>query len=171
MIVFSFFLKISNDEFSEKNIYTIGLDKRTLFYKDIEIELNGIIKKENFNILLYDTTGQERYRAITKTYFQGSDVVILFYDITDRKSFENIEVWLESISQVLSNWKNSNYIIVLLFLTQWQTIADCKVKRLIAKIISLILRTFCKWKMICGIHAEILVVVGKTKRNCENRFV
>ena len=110
----SFFKKITTDEFNKKNISTIGSDRRTLFFKDIEIELNGIIKTQNFNILLYDTAGQERYRAITKTYFKGSDVIILFYDITNRKSFENIEVWLESISQVLSNWKNSNYIIGLI---------------------------------------------------------
>ena len=110
----SIFKKLSTGQFVDKNISTIGMDKRTLNFKDIEVEINGNKKKEEFNIILYDTAGQERYRAITKNYFRSSDIVFVIYDITNRKSFENVEGWLESLSQILSNWKTGKYIVTLL---------------------------------------------------------
>ena len=110
----SIFKKITTEIFSEKNISTIGMDKRTLYFKDIEINIKGQNKKEDFNILLFDTAGEERYRAITKTYFQASDGVIILYDITNKKTFLDVETWLDSLTQTLSHWKNGSYVITLL---------------------------------------------------------
>ena len=109
----SIFKKISSGTFSDRNISTIGMDKRTLNFKDIKVEINGKESTEDFNIILYDTAGQERYRAITKNYFQGSDIVLILYDITNRKSFEDVESWLESLSEILSSWKTAQYSIML----------------------------------------------------------
>ena len=110
----SIFKKLNTEVFSEKNISTIGIDKRTLYFKDIEVKIKDQTKKVDFNILLFDTAGQERYRAITKTYFQGSDGIIILYDITSKKTFLGVEAWLESITQTLSHWKNGHYVITLL---------------------------------------------------------
>ena len=109
----SIFKKISSGTFSDRNISTIGMDKRTLNFKDIKVEINGKETTEDFNIILYDTAGQERYRAITKNYFHGSDIVFILYDITNRKSFDDVESWLESISEILSSWKTAQYSIIL----------------------------------------------------------
>ena len=108
------FKKLTSGTFTDKNISTIGVDRKILHFKDIEIDIKGEYQKEDFNIILYDTAGQERYRAITKNYFRGSDIVFVIYDITNRKSFENVESWLESLSQILSNWKTGRYIVTLL---------------------------------------------------------
>ncbi len=110
----SIFKKLNTEVFSEKNISTIGIDKRTLYFKDIEVKIKDQTKKVDFNILLFDTAGQERYRAITKTYFQGSDGIIILYDITSKKTFLGVEAWLESITQTLSHWKTGHYVITLL---------------------------------------------------------
>ena len=107
------FIKLSRGAFCDRNISTIGMDKRTLNFKDIEVDINGNKQKQDFNIILYDTAGQERYRAITKNYFHGSDIVLMIYDITNRKSFDDIESWLESINEILSSWKEGNYLIFL----------------------------------------------------------
>ena len=109
----SIFKKISSGSFTDRNISTIGMDKRTMNFKDIEVEINGKISKEEINIILYDTAGQERYRAITKNYFQGSDIVFLIYDITTRKTFDGVESWLESLNEILSSWKTGHYSILL----------------------------------------------------------
>ena len=109
----SIFKKISSGSFTDRNISTIGMDKRTMSFKDIEVELNGKKSTEEFNIILCDTAGQERYRAITKNYFQGSDIVFILYDITSRKTFEDVESWLESLSDTLSSWKTAQYSIYL----------------------------------------------------------
>ena len=70
----SFFKKITTDEFNKKNISTIGSDKRTLFFKDIEIELNGIIKTQNFNIL---QQGKKDIELLLKLIFKVQ--MLLFY--------------------------------------------------------------------------------------------
>ena len=109
----SIFKKISSGTFTDRNISTIGMDKRTLNFKDIEVEIEGKKHIEEFNIILYDTAGQERYRAITKNYFHGSDIVFILYDITNRKSFDDVGSWLESLSDILSSWKTAKYSIIL----------------------------------------------------------
>ena len=109
------FKKISSGEFSD-SISTLGIDKKTINYKDIEINIKGNIVKKSFDISLFDTAGQERFRAMTVNYIKGSDGIILIYDICNRVSFENIGNWLNSIKGILSSWKdsNSNYLIMLI---------------------------------------------------------
>ena len=107
------FKKVTTGVFFEKNISTIGIDKRTINFKDIEVDIKGKKQKEEFKIVLFDTAGQERYHSITKGYFQGSDVVYILYDITSKKTFKAVETWLESITEALSNWKQGHYLITL----------------------------------------------------------
>ena len=45
--------KLCSTTFTDKNISTIGMDKRTLIFKDIEVDINGKKQKEDFYIILY----------------------------------------------------------------------------------------------------------------------
>jgi Ras-related protein Rab-8A len=45
------------------------------------------------NLCLDKNIGQERFRTITPIYYKSVDGVVLVYDITDEKSFENITYW------------------------------------------------------------------------------
>ena len=110
----SIFRKISTGNFSEENITTIGTDKRTINYTDIEVNIKGQKEKKSFEISLFDTAGQERFRSITKNYIKGSDGIILIYDITNKVSFDHVETWLDNIKEILHDWKESNYSIMLL---------------------------------------------------------
>ena len=38
---------------------------------------------------------QEKFRAIIKSYFRGSNGIIFIYDITNEESFKNIKVWIK----------------------------------------------------------------------------
>ena len=105
----SLFKKITTGQFSEKNISTIGMDKKTL---PVEIEINNI--KKNVDISLVDTAGEERFRSITKNYFKESDGILLLYDVTNRDSFKNVENWIESINEMLGSHKDSKYVIFLI---------------------------------------------------------
>lgn len=42
--------------------------------------------------------GQERFKTITPVYYKSVDGVVLVYDITEPKSFENVEYWLQNLS-------------------------------------------------------------------------
>uniref|UniRef100_A0A8C5VIA0 small monomeric GTPase n=1 Tax=Microcebus murinus TaxID=30608 RepID=A0A8C5VIA0_MICMU len=44
-----------------------------------------------------DTAGQERFHTITTSYYRGAMGIMLVYDITNGKSFENISKWLRNI--------------------------------------------------------------------------
>ena len=109
----SLFKKIITGEFSEKNISTIGMDRRTM-QLEVDINDNGKTSTKSFEISLVDTAGQERFRAITKTYFNGADCILLIYDVTNQESFLNVKSWIESIHESIGNHEDSKYVIVLI---------------------------------------------------------
>ena len=109
----AFFKKLIGGTFNQ-SVSTIGVDKKALTIEDLEVKINGKLEKKSFHISLFDTAGQERFRSITKSYINKTDGIILMYDITNRESFDNIRIWLENISEILSNWKSEKYVITLL---------------------------------------------------------
>ena len=74
----------------------------------------GKIEKKNFSISLFDTTGQEKFRAVTTNYYKGSNGILLIYDITDKDSFESVESWIDSIKETLGKSSDSKYAIILI---------------------------------------------------------
>ena len=46
---------------------------------------------------IWDTAGQEKYKAITGAYYKGSKGALVVYDITQKKTFENIEKWVNDL--------------------------------------------------------------------------
>lgn len=55
--------------------------------------------------------GQEVYRSITRSYYRGTIGAILVYDITNRKSFENIQKWIDEINTYAMNDKVTILIV------------------------------------------------------------
>lgn len=51
--------------------------------------------------MFYDLilAGQERFRTITSAYYRGAMGIMLVYDITQEKSFENIKNWIRNIEE------------------------------------------------------------------------
>ena len=73
--------------------------------KVIEVKKNQKIKFE-----LWDTAGEEKYRAIARVFYQNSSVCILVYDITRKASFDEIKnFWINEIKQHLQD--NASKII------------------------------------------------------------
>ena len=108
------FKKIISGQFAEKNISTIGMDKRK-FDLEIKVEENGKEVQKKISIVLEDTAGQERYHALTKTYFQGAHGILLLYNITNKKTFENLNKWLQLINEnANTSGKNKEPLIFLM---------------------------------------------------------
>ena len=105
----SFFRKLSTGEFSENNIMTLGVEKISF---DINIT-NDKNEQKKIDVSVLDTAGQEKFRSLTVQYFKGSDGVFLLYDITERKSFENVEMWIDSLNDSIDN-KEAKYVIFLI---------------------------------------------------------
>lgn len=86
--------RFSEDAFNTTFISTIGID-----FKIRTIELNG----KRIKLQIWDTAGQERFRTITTAYYRGAMGIMLVYDITSEKSFENIKNWIRNIEEHASS--------------------------------------------------------------------
>ena len=74
------------NEFHEDSKSTVGVELGTKYTK---------IKETGMKVQIWDIAGLERYRSITSSYYKGSHGCLIVYDITNEKSFENVEKWLE----------------------------------------------------------------------------
>ena len=50
-------------------------------------------------VKIWDTAGQERFKTLTYSFYKKADGIIIAFDVTDYKTFENITNWVESIDQ------------------------------------------------------------------------
>ena len=48
---------------------------------------------------MWDLTGQDRFKTITKNYYRGAHGVAVVYDITDRESFQKVSEWLSGVDE------------------------------------------------------------------------
>lgn len=55
---------------------------------------------------LWDTVGEEKFRALGRNFYRDSYIIIIVYDICNRESFENIkEVWYPDIKNYGEKFK------------------------------------------------------------------
>ena len=67
-------------------------------YVSKTVEYDNLQKAIKFDI--WDTAGQEKYRALAKIFYKDAKVIILVYDITKRRSFDELKsYWYEMIKQ------------------------------------------------------------------------
>ncbi|KAJ7652533.1 P-loop containing nucleoside triphosphate hydrolase protein [Mycena polygramma] len=45
----------------------------------------------------WDTAGTESFRSITRSYYRGAAGCLLVYDVTSRRSFDNVRTWLADV--------------------------------------------------------------------------
>lgn len=73
-----------NKRFSAQYRATLGADFLT---KDV------IIDDKLFTLQIWDTAGQERFQSLGVAFYRGADACILVYDITNEKSFRQLDSW------------------------------------------------------------------------------
>ena len=61
------------------------------------------VDDQNYRINLWDTIGQEKYRQLTKLFFNNSKIVIFVYDITVYKSFTDLKSWHQELVEQVGN--------------------------------------------------------------------
>ncbi len=87
--------KYCKNDFSEQTKPTIGVE---FYSKNLIINQKDPEKaKIKICLQIWDTAGQERFRGIASSYYRRALGVILVYDIFNKKSFLNLEKWLEEI--------------------------------------------------------------------------
>lgn len=100
-------LRFCDDSFTPSFITTIGID-----FKIRTVEIDG----KRIKLQIWDTAGQERFRTITTgtrvrhrsrvAYYRGAMGILLVYDVTDERSFNNIRNWIRNTEQFASEGVN-----------------------------------------------------------------
>jgi Ras-related protein Rab-7A len=79
-----------NRKFNNQYKATIGADFLT---KEVMVNHNG--DQRLVTMQIWDTAGQERFQSLGVAFYRGADACILVFDLTQRKSFDNLDTWRE----------------------------------------------------------------------------
>ena len=90
-----------NMEFAQLMVTSVGKDK---------YDTQMVMKDGNeMKLIIWDTAGQERFHSIAISTIKNSQGIVITFDITKRKTFDNVLLWLKEIRS------NSELIPVVLF--------------------------------------------------------
>ena len=87
--------RYTDDTFQDAYLSTIGFDYK---FKMVTLKSGKEVK-----VQIWDTAGQERFRTIAKSYYRGAHGIILVFDVTNQKTFDNIKMWVNQIKEEASS--------------------------------------------------------------------
>ncbi|KAI6657813.1 Ras-related protein Rab-10 [Oopsacas minuta] len=80
----------SDNSFKIDVLHTVGVDYQSKVVK---------WKNESIKLQIWDTAGQERFRTLTQGFYRGAAGILVIFDITETRSFDQIPFWVESIHE------------------------------------------------------------------------
>jgi len=92
--------RFTRNQFNEESKSTIGVEFATR-----SIQTDG----KTIKAQIWDTAGQEKFRAITSAYYRGAVGAIIVYDIAKHSTYVSVNTWL----QELKNHADPNLVIML----------------------------------------------------------
>ena len=87
-------LNYTENYFCEEMMATIGLENKVK-----TINIRGLKAK----LQIWDTAGQEKFSSLTKGFFRNTDGILLVFDLTNNKSFNNIKKWINEVENNSDN--------------------------------------------------------------------
>jgi len=63
---------------------------------------------------IWDTAGQERFQGLGTAFYRGSDGVVFVFDVTQRKSFEELEQWKKAFLIQVGQEGNDKFPMIIL---------------------------------------------------------
>ena len=86
----SILLKYISNKFDESSISTVGVD-----YMDKIIDYN----KFKIKLQIWDTSGEEKFRTITKNFYRNADGLLVVFDLTKKESYDHIKSWINEAKE------------------------------------------------------------------------
>ena len=90
--------RIMGEDFREMES-TIGVEFMYINIKNIDKD----DPRKTMSIQIWDTSGAERYKAITTTHIRGADGAYIVYDISNESSFNHLNYWYNCIKDAADN--------------------------------------------------------------------
>ena len=73
------------------------------FYSSSQYFVKSIyINDKNVKLEIWDTSSQESFRCLNKIILKNSNIAVLVYDITNERSFKDLQYWYDFIKNELS---------------------------------------------------------------------
>jgi len=101
----SLLLRYVSNKFTVATKSTIGSD-----FLNKEITLDG----KPINLQIWDTAGQERFQGLGTSFYRGADGVCFVFDVTRRKTFEELAAWKKAFLIQVGHEGNDNFPMILL---------------------------------------------------------
>ena len=83
--------KYLKGQFIENSRATVGVEFGSKLFN---------VSGHNIKAQIWDTAGQEKYKAITSAYYKGSKGAFIVYDITRRDTFDNVDKWINDLKSI-----------------------------------------------------------------------
>ena len=83
-----------NGEFRPDSMPTLGIKHSFKI-----LELGHLNNKKKLKLSVIDTGGQEKYKALSISYFRYADVVLFIFNLNEPFSFENIQNWIDNFNE------------------------------------------------------------------------
>jgi small GTP-binding protein len=106
-------------------------------------------------IILWDLAGQTKFETMRKHFYQGSEAILLIFDLTNPITFRNIRNWYEDIKR---NTQNGSNLIGYIFGNKSDLIEERKIKESDAL------------KLADELNLNYIETSAKTGKNLENAF-
>ncbi|XP_026715885.1 ras-related protein Rab-36 isoform X3 [Athene cunicularia] len=90
------------DNFDRDYKATIGVD-----FEIERFEISGI----PYNLQIWDTAGQEKFKCIASAYYRGAEVIITVFDLADIQTLDHTKQWLEDALR--ENEPDSSFIFLV----------------------------------------------------------
>lgn len=103
------------NDFTYDILSNIGIDKQSV---EKQMKDGNKIK-----IIFWDTAGQERFHSLSSGTIKNSQGIIICFALNDKKSFENVVLWLEDVRNV------SEKIPIVLFGNKCDLVDERKVTK------------------------------------------
>ena len=103
----NFLTRYIDNKFNENLTMTIGFEKEVKVVK---------IDNKLYKLTIWDTAGQERFKSLPIKYYKNVDGVLLLYDVSDKKTFEDVNSWLNDVKQNSNRTKENGEPDISLFL-------------------------------------------------------
>ena len=71
-----------------------------IYIYNVFIAKNVVIENTTFRLQIWDTAGQENFRAMTRIYYKNSSCALIVYDITEKESFNHIDSWITECKKI-----------------------------------------------------------------------
>eukprot|EP01083_Nonionella_stella_P037423 102004_1 len=82
-------LQFTTKRFSAQYELTVGVDHGTAV---INIDQSTRLKLQ-----IWDTSGQDAFQSITRSYYRSAIIALLVYDITSKQSFDRLDYWMAKL--------------------------------------------------------------------------